>query len=207
MRRGTPFPLAPQEWGEPPGPWAWVSVRASLGAPFFVPKPQQEATLEPTPEAKAIAHGQPVIWERTFPHPEHGDLKFRVPRPPRVRDWLEHAQRQEQIASGVTGANAVLAAACAGMYTFMDVPVIREDRKEDPDNPDHVTVTKVYYDPLDDENVDFPVEVWIDWVNWRLALASKDTKEQVKNSSEATDGGPDSGPSLATTASPQPTTV
>jgi len=134
------------------------------------------------------ARGGEPAWSGTFDHPEYGKLTFTVKRTPRNKDWLNHAVTQEQIAPGLTngGGSGVLAAAIAGMMTFIDRPVISEDRVEDPDNPDHVTVTQVRYDPLEDESIDYPVQVWLDFMTWRAELLNK--VDEVKNSSGVTSG-------------------
>lgn len=155
-------------------------------------------------EVKTIALGGEPRWEQEFPHPTHGELTFVVERTPRVKDWLAHAAMQEKIAPGLEGAMAgELAAAVAAMYTFMQRPVIAEKRIEDPDTPGHERIEKTLYDPLEDEQMEFPVRVWRAWFEWRIGLLQQ--REALKNSSGVTSGANDADSSPATTTS-HPTT-
>jgi hypothetical protein len=159
--------------------------------------------MEASTVAKQIAQGQQPAWEKTFEHPKHGSLTFRVKKLPTVADWIAHTNVQEQLTPG--GTPSVLSAAVAAMSTFMEVPILDENRIEDPDNPDHFRIEVVRYDPLQDEDFTWVCKVWLDFYAWRETTISDSTQEQVKNSSRATAGDADGGSSLVTTDSPQPT--
>lgn len=151
---------------------------------------------------REIAAGGEPAWRQTFTHPEHGELEFVVREMPKTRDWLAHAVAQEALGPGLGGSvNAALAAAVAGMQTFVEVPVLSEEREEDPDNPDHIRIRQVRYDPLDDENFDFPILVWATFMNWRGDLFSR--REDLKNSSGVTSTASADDSSPASTESPQ----
>lgn len=156
--------------------------------------------------AATIAQGGQPYWEETFDHPKLGKLTFKVSSLPRTKDWLAHAVAQEQYGPGLSmaGLPSALAAAVAAMKTFIQVPVIDEKRIEDPDNG-HVRIEQTFYDPLEDEHVEFVTLVWASFYNWRAQTLSKETQDAVKNSSGATSGPESAEPSPATTDSPQPT--
>lgn len=135
---------------------------------------------------KQIAVGEEPVWRETFEHPEYGDLEFSVERSPRVRDWLAQQVLQQQIAPGladVGGVAGMLPASCAGILTLMKLPVVDEATIEDPDTPGHATIKRTFYDPLEDEHIDFPVLVWASYFKWRADLA--DQRDALKNSSGA----------------------
>jgi hypothetical protein len=133
--------------------------------------------------AEQIAAGGEPVWQATFPHPDHGDLTFTVKHMPVARDWLEHYTTMQDLAPGV---NSMLSAGIAGMLTFMDRPVLAENRVEDPDNPTHVRIEKVLYDPLEEQRFEFVMEVWATFTAWRVETLSDETRGAVKNSSGAT---------------------
>lgn len=157
--------------------------------------------------AETIGRGGEPAWQHTFPHPKHGDLTFTVARTPVVQDWLDHAVVQETIAPGLTGFNGVLSAAVAGMRTFVKCPVVDRVETEDENTPGHVIVELIRYDPLQDEDLGFPMLVWGTFMKWRADALSDDTRDAVKNGSGATPGQPIDGLSPAPTASPQTTHV
>lgn len=136
--------------------------------------------------AETAARGGQPAWKHEFEHPELGKLTFSVAKAPRVRDWLQHAVVQEDVAPGLGGYSGMLAAAVAGMRTFVQTPVLHEERQVDEDNPDHVKIIQHRYDPLEDEHMDFPVEVWVTFMAWRSDLLGANGVEQAKNSSGAT---------------------
>jgi hypothetical protein len=140
-------------------------------------------------EAKTIALGGQPAWKHTFDHPEHGPLTFSVEKLPTNRDWLALAVASEQLAPSVqSGVGAALAEAIAGLQTIVKRPEISRTEEADPDDASHVKVTVQFYEPLDDQDMGFVTVVWATFMNWRADLLSKDTREQVKNSSGATSG-------------------
>jgi hypothetical protein len=140
-------------------------------------------------EAKTIALGGHPAWKHTFDHPEHGPLTFSVEKLPTNRDWLNLAVASELAAPGVqSGVGAALAEAIAGLQTIIKRPEISREEVPDPDDSSHVKVTITFYEPLDDQDMGFVTLVWATFMNWRAELLSKDTREQVKNSSGATNG-------------------
>lgn len=155
--------------------------------------------MEASQEARAIAAGNEPYWEGTFEHPDHGELTFRVKRKPQVMDWLAHTNAQYALTGD---APSVLSGAVAGLQTFVECPVIREEPEDDNPDGDYVRVKQVRYDPLTDEHMEFPVQVFGAFFKWRAETLSDDTREQVKNSSGATSGPSDGEPLPEPTASP-----
>jgi hypothetical protein len=156
-------------------------------------------------DAKTIALGGSPAWKHTFDHPEHGPLEFSVEKLPTNREWLALAVASELAAPGVqTGVGAALAEAIAGLQTIIKRPEISRTEVPDPDDASHVKVTIEFYEPLDDQDMSFVTLVWATFMNWRADLLSKDTREQVKNSSGATSGPASVASSPAATPSPSP---
>lgn len=154
-----------------------------------------------------IAHGGDASWEGTFSHPEHGELTFRVPRTLTNSDWIRHTNAIDRIVrshggdpNDASARTTLFASACAGILELMERPVILEREIEDPENQDHVKIERVRYDPLLDENMNFPVQVWDAYFTWRNRLHER-IGELGKDSGE-THGSGSGEPSPAATGSP-----
>jgi hypothetical protein len=139
---------------------------------------------------KEIAAGGQPSWENTFDHSELGKLTFRCKRMPTARQWLDQAIAQDNLQAGLvalpSGATVLLAAAIASMQTIIECPVIREDRRVDPDNPDHEWIEQTRYDPLNDPDIAFITAVYLDFWTWRQTLLNR--VEEVGKSSGETSG-------------------
>lgn len=174
---------------------------------------------------EAIARGEPASWEGTFKHPRYGDLTCRVPELPKNKDWLRHATLQDELIielgaktvvgedgerrtvlgnpNNVGSGTAQLASAIAALKTIIQVPVIEERRIEDPENAAHERIEKVYYDPLEDDDMSFALQVWTEFWVFRLALLNK--VGDLGKSSGETPGSASDASSPAATVSPSTT--
>jgi hypothetical protein len=163
----------------------------------------------PDPIAQ-IAAGRPVTWERTFQHPEHGELTALIRDMPKNGLWLRHAAEQDRLIKHfggdpdeVGGSTNMFAAALAGFHVIFEPIVIDERHTVDPDVEGHERTELVYYDPVNDEAPDVALEVWVHFWAWRRELLTR-AGEVAKSSGETT-GSESDGSSLAGMASPSMT--
>jgi hypothetical protein len=160
-------------------------------------------------DIKAIAEGrQPKPWVYTATHPVYGELTFRAELP-RVRQLTEHSKERDNLLAGLDtepGMNTlILCSAIAALKTLIQVPVIREERVEDEDDPAHVKITKVYYDAEAEYSEAFLADVWIAYANWRASFLEPQATDALGESSGETGGDDSSEPSNGISDSPSTT--
>ena len=136
----------------------------------------------------SIARGGEAAWQQTFTHPKHGEITFVVPQTLRNRDWLRQANALDRIVRELGGdpndasaRTTLFANACAGISELMECPVIDERRSEQDDGSERVEAIR--YDPLEDEDMGFPMEVWGSFFAWRTELLGR-VAELGKDSGE-----------------------
>lgn len=156
-----------------------------------------------------IAEGREPTWTETFTHPTYGELTFSVSRKLTNADWLRHSGTRDLILQEqgfgpdqVGSQTGYLAAACAGIGVLMDRVKIGERRVTD-DVPGHEKIEIDYYDPLDDDDLQFPIQVWDSFFAWRMELLG--SVDELKKDSATTGGVEPGGPSHDPTGSPQTT--
>lgn len=170
---------------------------------------------------KTIAAGGNPVWEQTYKHPVHGDLTFRGALPTAdklteqsiMADYLaDQAAERLSAATGtsisvenLSGDSALLVAAIAGVATLLELPVLREDRIEDPDRPEHVRIDRVRYNPREEQFEAFLVRVWVDYATWRVGMIER--VDELGKSSGVTTGQDSNGESSEPTESPITTSV
>lgn len=155
-------------------------------------------------DIKTIAHGEQPRWEKTYKHPIHGELTFQAKLPTARQLTRQSVTMDNLVADLGAGVEArtgtlVLASALAGLTTIVDLPVVDEKRTHDPEL-DRETVTKVFYDPMEETDTGFVVEVWSDFWAWRQQFI--DQVDRLKDFSEGTRGNASSESSTGTTGSP-----
>lgn len=137
---------------------------------------------EDSPEVRQIAMGVNPSWEQTFPHPRHGALTFKG-KLPKASALLEHQIEIDNRLAHLDGAprtsTMIMVAALAGMTPvdpdqpgqglLLELPVLAEDRDEDPDTG-RVKITRRYYQADDETDVGFLTDVWISFSTWRSGL-------------------------------------
>lgn len=160
----------------------------------------------PTDADKAkVARGETPVWEGTFKHALHGELRFSAPLPKAVA-LAEQTIETDNLLANLDGppreATMILVAAMAGFKTLLDLPVIEERREED-EETGKVTVERVYYDVDDELDVAFPVTVWRDFSEWRQGFI--DGLDDLKKGLGETRGSGSSEPSSDRSGSPSTT--
>lgn len=160
----------------------------------------------------AIANGGEPAWSETFTHPKHGEIAFSVTKTPCNKDWIRQANTLDRIVreyggdpNDASARTTLFANACAGILTLMDRPVIAERRIVDPENEDHQQIETVRYDPLEDEDMGFPMQVWTSYFSWRNDLL--DSLPELGKDSGETSGSASDAQSPAVTVSPSTTHV
>lgn len=153
-----------------------------------------DATAEQAPDAEAIrqiAAGEPVTWSKTFQHPVYGELVAQIDDMPKGSDWMRHSNCTDEVITYFGGdpdqasqTTKTLASAIAAFKTLF-VPIeVGERRLEDPEDPSHEKIQKVFYEPLDDEDTTIALEVWIEFWAWRMRLLRGGTAALEKPSGE-----------------------
>jgi hypothetical protein len=147
-------------------------------------------------ELQQIAAGDAVPWSETFKHPQHGELTARVANLPKNRDWLKHANECDLLIREMGGdPNAAsegttrFAGALAGFRVIFAPIVTAESRTVDPEDG-HERIEKHLYDPMDDENMEIPVRVWLNFCDWRQSLLNR-AGDLGKSSGETNGNGSD----------------
>lgn len=160
-------------------------------------------------DLQRIAGGDAVPWEETFTHPEHGEMLARISDMPKNSDWLRHANRQDQLIRRFGGdpnetgsGTATFAAALAGFQVIFDPIVLSETSRQDPESG-REQIERVFYDPLEDEDMTVALGPWLHFMAWRNELLGK--AADLGKSSGETDGSESGGSSLAATGSPSMT--
>lgn len=155
-----------------------------------------------TDPIQTIAAGGNPEWTGTFKHAAHGELTFRA-KLPKGDQLTEHslladalrdqaAQRlSERLGVPVepdrlSVETMLMLTAQSGILVLMERPVIREERVEDPENPDREKVVLHRYDPREDTDETFAVRVWTEFSRWRRDLAER--VEELGKSSGGTTG-------------------
>lgn len=145
--------------------------------------------------AERVAAGLPVTFDMTFPHRAHGRLQFTGELPladSMMRHRVAMDNRLDGLAAEPSMPTLILAAALAGFDCgLLKLPVIREDRTE-VDDPERgsmkVELVQVSYDPGQETDIPFLVDVWQAFSTWRASLAAEDTVRAVGNASGVTPG-------------------
>lgn len=138
-------------------------------------------------EARAVlARGGNPVWQRTYTHPKHGELTFKGDLPS-AREITLHSVRMDNLLAELggpgRGQTMVMAAALAGMTDglLLDMPEV--DRTEVPDDErGSVRVEIVRYDPEAELNVNWLMDVWLEFSEWRGQLLTPETLEAVGKS-------------------------
>lgn len=122
-------------------------------------------------DVKKIARGGNPEWVQDFEHPLHGTLTFRA-KMPKALDLMQHSVEMDNLLDDLRGepraATMLLVSALAGMTDslLMEMPVIDEQRVEDADRGS-VKIERVFYDPQEERDPGFLVEVWTAYSMWR----------------------------------------
>jgi hypothetical protein len=158
-----------------------------------------------TDPVKVIARGGQPSWEETYEHPEHGEMTFKG-KLPTARQLMEQSIAMDNLLAELSGDNqarsgtVMLASSITGMLHVLELPVVREERVvEDPDSG-HEVIHQIRYDPMEEPDTEFLVNVWADFWLWRQNQLER--IGELKNSSGETSGNGSSEPSNATTDSP-----
>lgn len=152
--------------------------------------------------------GAPQEWRHTARHPTHGDLTFTAQLPTaltlsRQSIAMDNLLTELSPAAEPRAATMILVAAIAGLQTLVNLPVIREDPTQDPDDPARLVVRRVYYDPATETDEGFLVDVWLAFSGWRQSFIER--ADELGNSSGETSGSDSSTESTSPTASPSTT--
>jgi hypothetical protein len=156
-------------------------------------------------DLKAIAEGrQPRPWSETFTHPVHGPLTFRATLP-KAMALAEQSVQMDNLLQNLAGEarmnTLILCSAISGLKTLIELPVLREEREEDPDSG-HIVVKQYRYDPENETDETFLANVWMAYSQWRASFMSIGAERELKNSSGETDGDDSSESSSEASASP-----
>ena len=156
---------------------------------------------------KEIAAGGQPSWEKTYKHPQFGELTFKVLKLPTAQQWLDQSKAQDNLNSGLislpSGGTSLLSASLAALQTIIECPIIGEERYEDPDNEGHVLIRTTRYNPLAEPDIGFIVGVYSDFWAWRQDLLNR--VEEVGKSSGETSGDVSDEQSPSATDSPSTT--
>lgn len=161
----------------------------------------------PTTDAEKIARGENPEWVETFEHPTYGQLTFRG-RLPTATALLEHHVQIDNRLANLDGpprtSTMIIVSALAGLSgsLLVECPVVAETREPD-DERGSERVTKVYYDPDEETDLDFLSTVWLAFSAWRQEKLGE--VDAVKGPSGETSGSASSESSSAPTGSPSTT--
>lgn len=159
---------------------------------------------------RTVAHGGQPEWEGTYEHLEHGELTFKA-KLPKTKALTAHSIAMDNELAELTAPEGprpgtmILVAALAGMKTLVELPVIDRREETDEDAPGRTKIVTVYYDPDEEVDTGFLVQVWTDFSVWRQTFLTR-VGELGNSSGETSSPGNDSSESSSdTTGSPSTT--